>query len=160
MARESRTGRGRLARAEMRCKAVTLRREGRSQRDIAGELRCAQSTVHDLLTEALAHWRETEAKDTDQLVALEVDRLDHLLQAVWPDALAGKLGAVDRCLAISKRRCELLGLDAPSKHEVTGKDGERITPPPISDDQLRRMAHEILIDLGPTPTIPLLEASL
>jgi hypothetical protein len=112
------------------------------------------------LTEALEHWREKESKDVETIVAVEIDRLDALHRAVWPDAMEGKLGAIDRCLAISKRRAELLGLDAPSKHQVTGKDGEPIAPLKVTDDQLRRMAEEILIGFEESPTPPLLEASL
>ena len=159
MTSQCKTGGRRMARAQLRARAVELRREGRTQRDIAAELRIAQSTVHDLLTEALEHWREKESKDVETIVAVEIDRLDALHRAVWPDAMEGKLGAIDRCLAISKRRAELLGLDAPSKHEVTGKDGEPFAPPHVTEDQLRRMAEEILAG-GEPLTIPLLEATL
>lgn len=54
---------------------------------------------------------------------LDLMRLDRILRAVWPDALKGNQGAVDRVLRIQERRAKLLGLDAPSKSEVGGPGG-------------------------------------
>jgi hypothetical protein len=51
-------------------------------------------------------------------VALELLRLDALLQAMWAQALGESTWHVDRCLAISDRRAKLLGLDQPTKVEV------------------------------------------
>jgi hypothetical protein len=56
---------------------------------------------------------------------LECERLDRLLLAVWSRALSGDLDALDRALALMKRRAALLGLDAPRKIAPTEPDGER-----------------------------------
>jgi|SRR5688572_5955205 len=39
-----------------------------------------------------------------------------------------KLKAYERLIKISQRRSELVGLDAPKKSEITGKDGEPLSP--------------------------------
>jgi hypothetical protein len=49
---------------------------------------------------------------------LELARLDRLQVAVWDDAMDGNVRAVDTALRIIDRRCKLLGLDAPQRHEV------------------------------------------
>jgi hypothetical protein len=49
-----------------------------------------------------------------------------LLKAMWSKAMKGDVARVDRCLRIMERRAKLLGLDAPSKQEHTGKDGGAI----------------------------------
>jgi hypothetical protein len=48
-----------------------------------------------------------------------VERLDALWGALYPIAMDGQLGAVDRCLSIQSRRAKLLGLDAPPHHRTT-----------------------------------------
>jgi hypothetical protein len=47
---------------------------------------------------------------TKALRALEQDRLDALLAAAIPLALAGHLGGIDRAVAIIERQSRLLGL--------------------------------------------------
>ena len=42
---------------------------------------------------------------------MEAMRLDELQNAIWPQALLGDIAAIDRCLAIMKRRAAMLGLD-------------------------------------------------
>ena len=53
------------------------------------------------------------------IVDIEVIRLDSSLSAIWSDVLNGHLGAIDRFLKISSRRADLLGLDAPAKSDFT-----------------------------------------
>lgn len=59
---------------------------------------------------------ETGAEEARQQ---ELDRLDRLQRAVWPNALQGDLAAVNSVLRIMDRRARYLGLDAPIKHDVT-----------------------------------------
>jgi hypothetical protein len=53
---------------------------------------------------------------------VEVERLDVLLRALWPKALATgdkqQPRAVEMCLSIMARRSALMGLDAPSRRVV------------------------------------------
>ena len=60
---------------------------------------------------------------------MESERLDALLAALWPAAMAGNCRAVDRCLSVMHRRAKLLGLDAPSRRAVeviTEEDVDRV----------------------------------
>ena len=57
---------------------------------------------------------ETIREASEQARELELSRLDRLQRSIWPKAVEGHLGAVDRALAISDRRSRLLGLDRPS----------------------------------------------
>jgi hypothetical protein len=57
-------------------------------------------------------------EEVQQLRVLESQRLDALLEAVWPQAAQGHLPAVDRAVRILERRARLLGLDAPQQSEV------------------------------------------
>jgi hypothetical protein len=64
--------------------------------------------IHSLIQRALGQMPQ---QGVAEIRALEALRLDKLLAAVWPGAMAGDIAAVDRCLAISARRSRLLGLD-------------------------------------------------
>lgn len=57
---------------------------------------------------------------------LETTRIDAAIRAIWPDVMLGDLRAVDRLLKLMERRSRFLGLDAPTKQEVSGPDGEPI----------------------------------
>jgi hypothetical protein len=46
-----------------------------------------------------------------------------MLLALWPQVLKGNQGAIDRALRVMERRAKLLGLDAPTRQEVTGAEG-------------------------------------
>ena len=47
----------------------------------------------------------------EQLVGLELRRLDALLRGMYKRAVAGNLFALDRALKIQERRAKSLGLD-------------------------------------------------
>jgi hypothetical protein len=42
-----------------------------------------------------------------------------MITVLWPQVAKGNQGAVDRVLRIMERRAKLLGLDAPTKADVT-----------------------------------------
>ena len=58
---------------------------------------------------------------------LELERLDKLWFAMYRQATQGNQGAVDRCIRIMERRAKLLGLDAPTKTELSTKDDKPIS---------------------------------
>lgn len=101
--------------------AVELRKAGASFQQIADQLGYAEpSGAHKAVTRALkAMLREP----TEELRALELERLDKMLFGIWRKAIAGGTWEIDRVLKIMERRATLLGLDAPKKIENTGKDG-------------------------------------
>lgn len=122
-------------RAAQREQAYDLRLRGRTLRQIGGDMGISRTTVHDLLREEIAE-RLDPLKD--QYLQYEMDRLDHMQQAVlavldnpgkvvtgvtadgrhWSALVMDDskvLGAVDRLVRISESRRKLCGLDAPVK---------------------------------------------
>lgn len=105
--------RDRAAREARRLEALHLRLAGWDYDTIARHLGLRhRSSAYRLVQAALAA-RQREAAPAVR--ALELARLDALLERVWPRALAGHLPAVDRVLAILDRRARLLGLHAPER---------------------------------------------
>jgi hypothetical protein len=108
-----RPGRDRAAREARRLEALHLRLAGWDYDTIARQLGFRhRSSAYRLVQAALAA-RQREAAPAVR--ALELARLDALLERVWPRAMAGHLPAVDRVLAILDRRARLLGLLAPER---------------------------------------------
>jgi hypothetical protein len=106
----------RIAVAERERAALELRKAGRSFDEIAGALGYAErGGASKAVSRALA---ATIQEPADELRRLEAARLDALSGALYPLAIDGQLGAVDRCLAIQSRRAKLLGLDAPPRHAI------------------------------------------
>jgi hypothetical protein len=122
-------------RAEQRAQAYDLRLRGRTLRQIGEDMGISHETVRVLLGEEIAN-RLDPLKD--QYLQYELDRLDHMQQAViavldnpgkvvsgvtadgrtWTALVVDDhkiLGAVDRLVRISESRRKLCGLDAPVK---------------------------------------------
>lgn len=96
--------------------ALELRTAGYGWQEIADELK---------YTNASGAWKAVDRllakvirEPAEQLIALELRRLDDMLQAIYSLILAGNLGAIDRGLKIQERRAKLLGLDRPMKFDV------------------------------------------
>jgi hypothetical protein len=120
MARKDSDRGTRLTAARRRVLALELRKAGASVRAIADQLGAGKTTIARDLQRALADLLAVEVASMDELRALELARLDAALVAIWPKVRAGDLLAVDRLVRLSKRRSELLGLDAPVRVDIAG----------------------------------------
>ena len=125
-------------RSAERARAYELRLVGRTIRQIADDMECSRTKVHDLLREEI---KLREDPLIDQVRQFELDRLDGYQQAcmyvldnpgtpviaIAPDGTPVThvivddrkiLGAIDRLIKISESRRKLLGVDAPVKMHV------------------------------------------
>ena len=95
--------------------ALDFRLQGHAYHRIAKELHCHPSTAHDLVVKGLHNMVPRET--AQQVLAMELARLDALLEKYQPLALrgAGDKGAAELCLKISNQRCRLAGL-YPDRH--------------------------------------------
>lgn len=97
---------------ELSQRVLNLRRAGAPFDHIAKQLNLPTDVVRGLFDDALT------TLDTEVQRALEVDRLDRLHVAVWSQAVAGDLGAVDRVLKISERRDKVLNDPTNNDHAL------------------------------------------
>jgi hypothetical protein len=100
--------------------ALALRKAGLTYQAIADAIGVTKNAAWKLVGVAL---KETIQEPADELRTLELERLDALSEVLWPMAMAGDLHAHDRYIRLMERRAKLLGLDAPVRKELTGKDG-------------------------------------
>lgn len=77
---------------------------------------------------AITDWRRAKAQSRVELTTsveearwLEVDRLDRLMAAMWPKALAGDTKAADTAHRLIMSRCEVLGLKAPTQIQLSAR---------------------------------------
>ena len=104
--------------AEKQRQALELRKAGATYDQIAQTLGYTnRGNAYHLVHDALAMITREQAED---VLTLELERLDGMLLALWPKAKRGDHYAVDRVLKLMERRARYIGLDAPVSTQVTG----------------------------------------
>lgn len=99
----------RLERRDKMAKALELRKEGKTYRDIADDLGYTNpGNAYRAVQDAL---KEVTREPAEEVLQLELSRLDMLLTAMLPYAMQGDEKAVLRVLNIMDRRAKYLGLD-------------------------------------------------
>jgi len=63
--------------------------------------------------------KKVKGEPAQELIDIELHRLDSLWRPMYVRALRGDIKAIDRCLAIMRRRAELLGLDGAQALNIT-----------------------------------------
>lgn len=108
------------AEAKLRAsKALELRMEGKTFEVIAEELGYAgKQGAYEAVRRSLA---EITREPAEELIRLDLERLDVLWQIQYLNAQGGDVQAMAACMKIMERRARLLGLDAPEKREVTAE---------------------------------------
>lgn len=128
---------------ERRLRTIELRKAGLSLRQIAGQTGVSVVTAKKDLDRALADLLAEQNARTEELRALELERLDKMFMSLWMKAYDDRgraidYGAIDRLLRIAERRAKLLGLDAPAKIAQTDAEGRTVafnvmlSPPPTT----------------------------
>jgi hypothetical protein len=116
---EGKTSPRRLSAHDRQLRALTLRKGGASYDEIAAELGYSnRGGAYKAVSSAL---RETLREPADDVRALELDRLDHMMSAVWPAALCGDIAAQQQVLRLMERRAKYLGLDAPARVDIEAR---------------------------------------
>ncbi len=98
--------------------ALDYRKLGVSYRDIAAAMHISVSTAHEYVSDAL---KEITREPAEQVLALELDRLDQLLMGIFTQAASGDTFAIDRALAIMARIERLHGVEAPKEADAAAE---------------------------------------
>lgn len=105
--------------AARRAQAIQMRLAGLTYDVIAQRLKYSsrQAAAKDI-ERALAVALRDANRSAEEFREVELMRLDRLQAAAWATAIQGDPRAIHACLQVIDRRCKLLGLDAPQRHEV------------------------------------------
>lgn len=105
---------------ERKQEAFELRKQGKSYRAIGSALGISEAQAHRDVAQVLAAISKLTSDRAEEWRALELERLDVALQAIWSGVEGGHDKAIELSLKIMERRAKLLGLDAPVKEEHSG----------------------------------------
>jgi hypothetical protein len=149
--RKQRQSRASAAKRDQTLQALQLRASGATYRQIADVLGIDKMTAWRLVQEEAASAIQESARE---IVDLELQRLDRLHMAVWPDAINGDVQAVDRVLRIMNQRAKLLGLydRAPQQDDVRQQHGVIIIPAESSTEEYIAGLRAIRGELPPPTT--------
>lgn len=117
MKRESKTSPRMMKGHERTLQALQLRASGATYDQIALALGYAnRSCAFQAVQRGL---RMTLREPADQVRDLELQRLDRLQAALWARAIKGGYRAIETILKLMDRRAKLMGLDAPTRVDIT-----------------------------------------
>lgn len=108
---------------ERRPEALELRKLGKSYRAIATEMGVTVATAFRYVSESLDELQKETGEKAEAVRAIELERLDIATDCTLKAVKAGDYQAVGALVKAMERRAKYLGLDLPSKSEITGKDG-------------------------------------
>lgn len=123
---ESKTSHRKCRAREFEMKAFELRKRGLTYQEISKELGVSSAAANIAVQRVIAEMRELTEKTAEEVIELELRRLDTAHEKVWPGVLRGRSAEITMMLRIMERRSKLLGLDKPSrvKHEVDESDSQ------------------------------------
>lgn len=98
---------------ERQLPALEYRRMGYTYAQIAEML--GYSSAQGAFKAVESVLRRISREPTEDVVLLELERVDALFVRPYQDALAGDLAALAACLSLMERKSRLLGLDPPVK---------------------------------------------
>lgn len=148
MPRSTKTSPQRIRDRERMTKALNLRKAGASYQQIADQLHYNdRSAAHHAVTTALKQLIQEPGED---VLLLELARLDDLTTAVWRKAITGDPKAIDTALRISERRSKLQGLDE-AENRIAGALERSATADERQTQMLFIALQGILLDLNLTP---------
>jgi hypothetical protein len=144
-----------------------LRLQGLTQAEIALRLGVSQQQISRDLKRIARQWRAESDRSVRDLIAIELARLDQVESDSWDawerscqpatkrtEARGGgrvtettvqRVGDprfLDKVLECIEHRCGLIGLDAPTEHEHTGRDGQQIGVT-MTNEQRLALLHEM-----------------
>jgi hypothetical protein len=130
--------------------ALDYRLQSYSFAEIGEAMGVSTTRAYELVDMAL---KQTIHETADKVRQMELRRLDKMTPKMMEFAVQGDPKAVDSVIKIMDRRAKLLGLDGPSKHEHTGKDGGPIETK-VNGDSARSALVEALAKAGYAGTTP------
>jgi hypothetical protein len=124
--------------------AIAARIRGQSIEKIAKARRVTVAEVHAVLDRCCDRVLTPDARR--HALAIELLRLDRLMEAAWPKAMAGDLAAIAIAEKLSARRCVMLGLHAPTTAILKIIDE---SAPRLTSTQELEATLDALIEDGP-----------
>jgi hypothetical protein len=148
--------RGVLARRKAIAK---MRLEGvQDGKEIANRLGVSSSTVCRDLKKLDQQFIREASQDIAQHKALDLRRIEAAIGAIWPNVLKGNVQASRALVDLLNRKAKLLGLDAPTRVDMTSDWREEASRMGVDPDELfQDMIGMVAQKLGVLPAMPILD---
>lgn len=133
---------GQFSITERRARVAELYRQKMPQAKIAKKLNVAVGTVNKDIQAIRSDWRASAVDDIDERIQEQLRRTEKLYEALQSGISKGSARHVEVALQVLKRQAELVGMDAPKKHEVAGPAGGPIAMqaiPALEDKEIDRI---------------------
>lgn len=104
-------------------KALQLRKAGLGYAKIGEQLGCTHEWARQLCLRGFAEYGRMAREEAQEHLATVMARTESQIQALWPKAMAGNIGANEQIRKITETQCKLAGLFAPVKIAPTNPDG-------------------------------------
>lgn len=143
MANPSKTGLDHIEKVERQAQALRMRRAGKTVKEISQHFGVGTTTIYKYIQTAL---KETIREPAEEIIALELLRLDAMFDGVFSDAKTGDVKAIGAALRIMERRAKYLGLD-------------KMTQPDVSQDAVLALA-DLMSAIRNVPPDPNMEATM
>lgn len=139
---------------EKRARLLALKREKKTQVEIARELGITPQSVSGMLKRIFGPMADQILEDAFELRREQILGLRAMIRVAVSRALRGELPAMDRAERLYNRLSKVAGLDAPVKNEHTGKDGAPLVNfdvdfSRLSNDQLERILRGDVSAIAP-----------
>lgn len=132
MARRSKSSASTAVATDRQLQALQLRQDGYTYQQIGDELGITKEAAWMLVDKALKNYREAVKESTRELVEITLAQLDGLLHTYIPLTKTGDDKAAGVVLKTISEKAKLVGMYAPSKTELTGKDGGPVASTTVS----------------------------
>jgi hypothetical protein len=99
---------------------------GLNYRDIGGALDVSIGTISSDFAVIIGRLQREQTTAAEEIITLEIRRLDRALNAIFAKVVEGDAGAIDLMLKIMNQRAKYLGLYAPERKELSGPQGAPI----------------------------------
>ena len=104
---------------QRRSRLATLVDAQMTQREMAGAIKVAVSTVNADLKILRAQWTKTQIGGMDNVMVEDLHRIASAMQAIWAEVAGGNLFAIDRLVKLTELRARLLGYEPPRRLDIT-----------------------------------------
>ena len=94
-----------------------------SYRDIAKSVKCSVGTVAGDVKAIFKLWADRQFENIREQALLDLATVNDALMAITNDVRSGDTGAINTMVRLLERRARILGYEAPTRMEHTGKDG-------------------------------------
>lgn len=131
-------------------RALELRRQGYTFRQIGHEMKITHRAAHKLVTDAFKATQKYAKAQAEEMVQLHLERLEGTWKSLQGRIDKGESRAAEVGLKVLEREAKLLGLDAPAKQEVS------VSYSHLSDAELLDEARRLQLDVHIHPPKQLL----